>query len=163
MFKRSMLAALVAGLQHLALPAQAQVPVTGNPDHERLLASADPVLAANKRLVYDFQREVLEAGHLELAERYLTAGYIQHNPNVPSGRDGFVAFFSRFSKPAAIAARVKAPLVGVTAEGDMVVISYRAQLADPGNGQPPATTTWFDMFRIENGKLAEHWDPSPKD
>jgi predicted SnoaL-like aldol condensation-catalyzing enzyme len=24
------------------------------------------------------------------------------------------------------------------------------------------TSTWFDMFRIENGKIAEHWDPATK-
>ena len=159
MFKQSMLAAVLAGA---ALSALAQVPVQGNPDHERMLASADPVLAANKRLVYNFQREVLEGGHLELAGKYLTEGYIQHNPNVPTGRDGFVKFFSQFSKPGTIEAKVKAPVVSVTAEGDMVVISYRAKVIDPANDKETVTTTWFDMFRIENGKLAEHWDPAPK-
>lgn len=146
----------------IALPARAQLPVEGNPDHERLLASADPVLAANKRLVYDFQREVLEGGHLELAEKYLSEHYIQHNPNVPTGRAGFVAFLSQFSKPGVIAARVKTPIVNITAEGDIVVISYRSLTPNPADKTKPATTTWFDMFRVENGKLAEHWDPSPK-
>jgi predicted SnoaL-like aldol condensation-catalyzing enzyme len=145
-----------------ALPAHAQVPVEGNPNHDAMLASPNPVLAANKRLVYDFQREVLEGGHLELADKYLAENYIQHNPNVPTGRAGFVQFFSQFSKPGTIEARVKAPVVSVTAEGDIVVISYRAKVLDPANDKEPVTTTWFDMFRIENGKLAEHWDPSPK-
>ena len=67
--------------------AFAQEAVRGNPDHEALLASSDPKLAANKRLVYDFWREVFEAGHVELAPKYMTETYIQHNPLVASGRD----------------------------------------------------------------------------
>jgi len=159
MLKYTVLPAL---LMLAALPADAQVPVEGNPNHDAMLASPNPVLAANKRLVYDFQREVLEGGHMELADKYLTENYIQHNPNVPTGRAGFVKFFSQFSKPGTIEAKVKAPVVNVTAEGDIVVISYRAKVLDPANDKEPVTTTWFDMFRIENGKLAEHWDPSPK-
>ena len=46
-------------------------PPVGNDDHEALLASDDPQLAANKRLVYDWWREVFEAGHLELNAQYI--------------------------------------------------------------------------------------------
>ena len=49
-----------------AFPAQAQVPVTANADHEAMLRHADPKLAANKRFVYDFWREVFEAAHMDL-------------------------------------------------------------------------------------------------
>lgn len=52
----------------VSLPSFAQVAVTASVDHQKLLASHDPKLAANKKLVYDFWREVFEAGHLELAE-----------------------------------------------------------------------------------------------
>jgi hypothetical protein len=73
----------------------AQVPVAPAPDHSVLLQSADPKLAQNKRLVYDFWREVFEAGQLELAEKYMAETYIQHNPNVPTGRAAFVEFFGK--------------------------------------------------------------------
>jgi hypothetical protein len=53
----------------LTLPCFAQVPVQANPDQERMLASADPRVAANKRLVYDFWRDVFEGHHLELADK----------------------------------------------------------------------------------------------
>lgn len=46
--------------------ARAQVPVTPNPDHETMLRHADPKLAANKRFVYDFWREVFEAAQFDL-------------------------------------------------------------------------------------------------
>jgi predicted SnoaL-like aldol condensation-catalyzing enzyme len=144
----------------LAAPAFAQVPVVPSADHARLLESADPKLAANKRLVYDFWREVFEAGHMELADKYLAESYIQHNPSVPTGRAAFVEFFSRFKKPKAIEAKVAMPLVSMTAEGDLVVLSFVRELADPKDPAKKYTTTWFDMFRIEGGKIAEHWDPA---
>ena len=142
--------------------ARAQVPVQANPDQERLVASADPRLAANKRLVYDFWREVFEGGHMELAEKYMAESYIQHNPTVPTGRAAFVEFFSRFAKPKPIEAKIKAPLVAIVAEGDYVVLSFVRELADPSDPAKKYTTTWFDMFRIENGKIAEHWDAAQK-
>lgn len=144
------------------LAASSQVVVTAQPNHELLLASADAKAAANKKLVYDFWREVFEAGHMELADKYMAESYIQHNPNVPTGRAAFVEFFARFVKPKPIEAKVKAPLVAIVAEGDYVVLSFVSEATDPKDASKRSTTTWFDMFRIENGKIAEHWDPALK-
>ncbi|CAM3784893.1 nuclear transport factor 2 family protein [Roseateles saccharophilus] len=156
-----LLALALAGLTGLAGQA-ARADVQASASHEALLASPDARLAANKRLVYDFWREVLEGGHLELADRYLAESYIQHNPNVPTGRAGFVAFFSQFAKPHDIAPRVSAPLVSITAEGDLVTLSFVARLPDPSVPGASYTTTAFDMFRVENGRIAEHWDAARK-
>jgi len=147
----------------LATSALAQVPVLRSTDHAALLASADPKLAQNKRLVYDFWREVFEAGHLDRAEKYMTETYIQHNPNVPTGRAAFVEFFGKFKKPSAIQPKVAAPLVAITAEGNLVILSFARELVDPKDQSKKYTTTWFDMFRIEGGKIAEHWDPAVKE
>ena len=155
------IAALVGGAL-LAGSAQGQVPVQANPDQAKLLASADPRLAANKRLVYDFWREVFEGGHMELADKYMAESYIQHNPTVPTGRAAFIDFFSKFAKPKPIEATVKAPLVAIVAEGDVVVLSFVREVAEPADPARKYTTTWFDMFRIENGKIAEHWDGAQK-
>jgi len=156
--------ALVAVVVALMLPSSAigQVAVSAAPDQERLLASPDPKLAFNKRLVYDFWREVFEGGHMELADKYMAESYIQHNPNVPSGRAAFVEFFQKFRKPAPIEARIKAPVVAIVAEGDIVILSFARENADPKDTSRKYTTTWFDMFRLESGKIAEHWDPALK-
>jgi predicted SnoaL-like aldol condensation-catalyzing enzyme len=146
----------------LPLVARAQMPVQGDPDHERMLASPDPRLAANKRLLYDFWREVFEGGHMELAGKYMAESYIQHNPNVATGRAAFIEFFSRIRKPLPIEPRVKAPLVAIVAEGDMVILSFAREVPDPKDATRTYTTTWFDMFRIEGGKMAEHWDPAQR-
>lgn len=140
----------------------AQVPVSPASDHAALLASSDVKLGQNKRLVYDFWREVFEAGHLELAEKYLAETYIQHNPNVPTGRAAFVEFFSKFKKRGPIAPKVAAPLVAITAEADLVILSFVRELADAKDPSKSYTTTWFDMFRIKDGKIVEHWDAAAK-
>ena len=155
-------AALVALLLGIALAAHAQVPVVANANHEAMLASSDPRLAANKKLVYDFWRSVFEGGHMELAEKYMAESYIQHNPNVPTGRAAFIEFFSTRVKPREIADRVKAPLVAIVADGDLVVLAFARENADPKDPARKYTTTWFDMFRIEGGKIAEHWDPATR-
>ena len=144
----------------LAMPpaARAQVDVQPSPNQAQLLSSADPRLAANKRLVYDFWREVLEAGHMDLAPKYMLESYIQHNPNVPTGRAAFVDFFSKMSKPKPIEPTIKAPLVAIVAERDLVVLSFVHKAADPKDKTKTYTTTWFDMFRVDGGKIAEHWD-----
>src|SRR5262245_41893581 len=86
--------------------ARAQAPVLGEHDPEKRLSASDPKLAANKRLVYDFWREVFESGHVELAPKYMTESYIQHNPLVVSGRAPFVDFLSKYQKPKPIEPKV---------------------------------------------------------
>ncbi|HXA46208.1 MAG TPA: nuclear transport factor 2 family protein [Burkholderiaceae bacterium] len=153
-----LLAALI-----VSVTASAQMPVVASTNQASLLASSNPQIAANKRLVYDFWREVLEGGHLELTDKYLTESYIQHNPKVPTGRAGFIAFFSKFAQPKPIAAHIQAPLISIVAEGDIVVLSFVSELPDPNSPSKTYTTTWFDMFRVEGHKIAEHWDSATKD
>ena len=158
---RHVVAALAVGLAAVTT-GHAQVPVVGNPDHESMLAAKDPALAANKRLVYDFWREVFEAAQMDKAEQYMSADYIQHNPMVPTGRQAFVDFFGKIRKPAPVEARVKAPLVAVMADGDLVMLAFAREYPDPKDPSARYTTTWFDMFRIKDGKIVEHWDPAMK-
>jgi predicted SnoaL-like aldol condensation-catalyzing enzyme len=74
---------------------------------QSMLYSPNPELAKNKKLVYDFWRSVLEGGHLELVPQYMKETFIQHNPNVPAGRQGFIDFFSKFAKACPIADTIK--------------------------------------------------------
>ncbi len=75
---------------------------------------------------------------------------------------GRVAFFSRIAKPVPIAPAVKASVVSIVAEGDYVVLSFVRDVVDPIDPAKKDTTTWFDMFRIEHGLIAEHWDCAQK-
>jgi len=150
----------ILALAALPTAAFAQMPVTVNPDQQALIQSDDPKLAANKKLVFDFWREVFQAKNMELAPQYLAEDYIQHNPNVPTGRQPFMDFFGRFETQP-VKEEIDG-LVALLAEGDLVVLAFRRELPDPQNPGETYTTTWFDMFRIEDGKIVEHWDYGTK-
>ena len=154
-----LLGALMIGLV-VARPA-AQAPVTGVADPESLFTSPDPKLHANKQVVLHIVRDLLEANHWELADKYLTKAYIQHNPNVASGLDPVLKFFgSRASTPIPDRRSWKTKVVSVTAERDLVVVAFARENRDPRDPSQTYTTTWFDMWRIKDGKADEHWDPA---
>jgi predicted SnoaL-like aldol condensation-catalyzing enzyme len=90
-------------------------------------------------------------------EKYLTERYLQHNPNIASGRDELRrSLLTR--KPRPVAPRLAARVVSVVAEGDYVIVSVVHQLADPKHAGSRYTTTHFDMWRMKDGKADEHWD-----
>src|SRR2546429_4569834 len=153
-------AALMAG----GVSLHAQEAVVGASDPEALFHSSDPKLDANKQAAYHIVRDLLEAGHWELAEKYLTERYIQHNPNAPSGRDGVVKYFTavRKVKPVPIPEKMKTKVVAVVAEGDLVVVAYVHELRNTKDFSQSYTTTWFDMWRFKDGKADEHWDPATR-
>jgi len=133
-------------------------PVTANPDHESMLKSDDPQLAANKRLVYDMWRTLVDARDVEAAKKYLDKNYIQHNPMADTGLDGVLAFFSSLGDPLEIPDRVQNPIVAIVAERDLVAIAWVDEQENPKAPGETYTTTWFDMYRIKDGVITEHWD-----
>jgi len=145
----------------LFTPVIAQTPVTGVPDPEALLKSSNPQLQANKTLIYNLFREVLEARHMELADKYLAEDFIQHNPNAPDGLPALKKFFAG-RPPLPISPKLKRPISAIIAEGDMVMVLYPRELTDPKDKTKKYTTTGFDAYRIRNGKVVEHWDAATK-
>ena len=143
--------------------AHAQVPPTAAPDQAALLQSPDPKLAANKKLVFDMWRAIIQGAHTELAPQYFTAGYIQHNPNVATGRDAMVAYMKATRPVRPIAPNITFPVIAIMAEGDMVMVATVSYAPDPEKPGQKYTGTHFDLFRIEGGKIAEHWDSVAKD
>ena len=145
----------------MAAPAFAALPVEPAPDQAALLKSKDPKLAANKKVAYDFFRVILRARHLDEADKYMREDYIQHNPNADSGMTGFKAYFSKLGGPLPVKDTVDG-LVAIQAEDNFVTLSFVRPYDDPVNKGQKYTTTWFDMFRMDNGKIAEHWDCATK-
>jgi predicted SnoaL-like aldol condensation-catalyzing enzyme len=161
--KRSLIFSLVVVLV-LVSQAPAQEPVTGAADAEALFTSSDPKLHRNKQAAYHIQRDLLEAGHWELAGNWLTERYIQHNPNAASGRAAVVDFFTKVLKiqPKPIPERLTQKVVAVVAEGDYVVVITPRVVNDPRDSTRTYTTGWFDMWRFVDGKADEHWDGATK-
>jgi predicted SnoaL-like aldol condensation-catalyzing enzyme len=157
--RQLIIAAALLALTGTTLMAQA--PVVGVSDPESLFTSPDPKLNANKQVVLQIVRDLLEANHWSEAGKYLTEEYIQHNPLVASGLAPVMKFFGS-RKPEPIPAKMKTKIVSVTAEGDLVVVAYAQEKTDSKDATKKYTTTWFDMWRIVNGKANEHWDPATK-
>jgi predicted SnoaL-like aldol condensation-catalyzing enzyme len=147
----------------VCLPLLAQTPVTGVDDPEALVKSKDKKLEANKKLILDLFREVLEAHHTELIGKYLAPDFIQHNPSAANGADALASYFKqRFPEPLPIDQKVKRKIVSIVAEGDMVVVIYPQEFPDPKDPSKKYTTSGFDAYRIKDGKVVEHWDNARK-
>ena len=149
--------AIVATLA--AAPLFAQAPVVSSTDPESLFTSKDPKLHANKQVVLHIMRDLLEANHWADAPKYLTKEYIQHNPNIQSGLEPVMKFFgSRPEQPIPDRKSWRTKIVSVVADGDLVVVGVVRELDNPRQPGTKYTTTWFDMWRIKDGKADEHWD-----
>ena len=154
-----LLAGCAANAQEESRPMTATPPQVAQ-DHEALLASPDPKLAANKRLVYDMYRIVLQAGLADRAGEFIAEGYIQHNPNAGQGLKGVQDYIRKTRPERPILDKLELPLIQLIAEGDYVMTSFVRPEKD-ANGET-YYSTWFDLYRIEDGKIAEHWDPMLK-
>jgi predicted SnoaL-like aldol condensation-catalyzing enzyme len=147
-------------LLSLSALANAAEPVVAAKDQQALLKSSDPQLAANKKLVFDMWRTFLTAHHVDEADKFLAPEYHQHNPNADTGLEGVKAYFKARNLPVEPVPDTIPGLVSLVAERDLVVVSLVREMKDKDGN--PYTTTWFDMFRIANGKIVEHWDIATK-
>lgn len=104
----------------------------------------------NKETVLRFYEEFFNAHDVSAALRYVREDYIQHNPGIAQGRKGLMdAFQEKFAAHPEFKLEVQMAI----AEGDMVAVYHHSVSAQ---GVPQ--TKIVDWYRLEDGKLAEHWD-----
>ena len=139
--------------------ACAQEPVKAAADVELLFKDRNTRLNEMKQVAYHIERDLLQCNRWDEADNWLTERYVQHNPLVGSGRAAVVKFFGSRPK-AATCEKLDSPVVAVLADGDLVTVVTVANRKDSKGS--PYTTTWFDMWRIVDGKADEHWDPMTK-
>jgi predicted SnoaL-like aldol condensation-catalyzing enzyme len=148
---------LVAGYAPAALHAESINPPTA--------VQTSPAMTEQERrnlaFALDWWREVIQGGHMELSSRYQAEDYIQHNPNVPTGRAAFVSFFQDVVgvKPAnPIPATLDPAPVVTAAKGDFVFLIFEQESQDPRDASKTYHHNSFEVLRFANGKVQEHWD-----
>ncbi len=151
----------IAALVSLAGPAAAQLPVETHPDQLSLLPSADAALAANKKLAFDFWREVVQARHVDRIAAYVAESFVEHDSAGTSGRDALAAALAR--RPPETVKSTIDELVAIMAERDLVVLAFRREYQDLEHEGQTYTTTGFDMLRVAGGRIVEHWTYAPLD
>ena len=126
-----------------------------------VLANEDQ-LDANKRVVLAMMERLVDTTRVHEARQYLTDTYIQHNPNIESGADRLIEWTQSDQAERARESMRPAPEAPVlVAEGDLVVMMLARDVPEPDDPDKTYRSYWFDMWRIEDGKLAEHWDGAP--
>ena len=107
-------------------------------------------LEQNKRTVLDFYDQALNKKDFAAAAQHFGPRYIQHNPSAPDGIEGFRGFvqFIKDKFP-----NSRSEFKRTFAEGDYVIVHVHA-VREPGT----RGSAIIDIFRLENGKIVEHWD-----
>lgn len=105
----------------------------------------------NKTLVLKAYQELFGDHDLTALDRYWAPNYIQHNPTMTDGRDSVRQLLEKMG--ITHWPKQKVEFKRVIAEGALVMI----EVVQPKTEATPETAI-VDMFRVENGKIAEHWD-----
>jgi predicted SnoaL-like aldol condensation-catalyzing enzyme len=104
----------------------------------------------NKKTVLEFYDAAINQKNFEAAAKFLGPRYVQHNPRVVDGPEGLKAFlaFLREKFP-----DYHSDIKRVFADGDYVILHVH-NVPTPG----ARGNAIVDIFRLENGKVVEHWD-----
>jgi predicted SnoaL-like aldol condensation-catalyzing enzyme len=108
--------------------------------------ASDDCPQRNKALVLEAMTSLFQRHDASAVERLYARDYIQHNPGIPQGREALYALVADLSQAVFYEPGL------IIAEGDLVAIHGRIR----GWAEVPKVV--IDLFRIEGGKLAEHWD-----
>lgn len=105
---------------------------------------------ANKTLVRNFVDDILVNGRMEKLAGYFDGdNYIQHNPNIPDLLSGLGATLEALGKQGVFLKYDK--IHRVLGEGNFVLVVSEGHFGKDHDA-------FYDLFRVENGKIAEHWD-----
>ncbi len=106
--------------------------------------------AANKSLVQSFVETILSKGEMDKIANYIDGdSYTQHNPGIADGLSGLGEALDAMAKEGI--AMVYTKVHKVLGEGNFVLAISEGTFADK-------PTSFYDLFRVEDGKIVEHWD-----
>lgn len=106
--------------------------------------------AANKAFVQAFVEDILVNGKMDKLAAYFDGdNYLQHNPQIGDGLSGLGKALSVLAK-AGISLKYDR-IHKVLGEGNLVLVVSEGHFG-------ASHSSFYDLFRVQNGKIAEHWD-----
>ena len=106
------------------------------------------VQEANKKMVAEFYQALFGDKNIEVIDKYIAEDYIQHNPMAADGREALKNALKGWFENAS---KEQIDIRRIGADGDLVFLHTK-------NNFGGKTFSVIDIFRIENGIIAEHWD-----
>ena len=103
----------------------------------------------NKHIVTKAYQRTFGDLDVTAVDEFFSKDFIQHNPTIADGPDGVKALVQMLSSQGVQKQEIK--FTHVLVEGDVVVVHSRYEMAG-------GEWRFIDIYRVENGKLAEHWD-----
>lgn len=137
------LTALLASFS-LAVAANARQPAQQDEERE----------AENARLVQRVYAQLVNERDVALIEQYWSEDFVQHNPTLPNGREVLSGFVQSLPPDAYLR------IHRVIADGDLVVVHGQLTFTAEDRNNEFAGLALVDIFRVEDGLIAEHWDVS---
>ncbi|GAB3909847.1 nuclear transport factor 2 family protein [Larkinella knui] len=104
----------------------------------------------NKTIIRDFYRRTVANGDIDYADQIIADDYIQHSPMVKPGKAGLMEALNSMKQMPKPATSTK-PFMRLIAEGDFVVTNLSFEMGGK-------IMVVVDLFRFQNGQVAEHWD-----
>ncbi len=130
-------------------------PASPNPSGHSMIDGATLIIdqtqtSVNKSLVRNFVEDILVNGRMEKLTSYFDGDdYIQHNPLIPDQLSGLGKAIGEWAE---LGITMKYDTIHqVLGEGNFVLVVSEGHLGGIHNA-------FYDLFRVENGKIAEHWD-----
>lgn len=132
-----------------------QTPTSSNPGGHTMIDGSKNLSDTNKtednkKLVSSFVTDILVNGKMEKLTSYFDGdNYIQHNPQIGDGLSGLGKALEAMASQGITMKYSK--IHKVLGEGNFVLTVSEGTFAGK-------ETSFYDLFRVENGKIAEHWD-----
>ena len=141
-----------SGLTRFGMPAAEQRQVTDDPDWKCSAAEA-----ANLRLVLTVWDEIMVQHKLERADDYYRQDYVQHNRFAAASGAGLAGMKEFFAGLFTIAPDLKGTITQIVVQDDLVGLFVVWTGTEAATGSAVKLDT-ADLLRVENGRIAEHWD-----
>lgn len=107
------------------------------------------LLEENKKIAQTAYQRIFGDLDVSGVDEFMTKDFIQHNPTLPDGTDGVKGLVQMLTSQGVSKQEIQ--FKHIVVEGDIVVLHTRYEMAGK-------EWRFIDIYRIENGKLAEHWD-----